>query len=107
MDSAPRCRRPSGRGRLGRSRWCAGSLYIRGDNGRIQEILGDDISFSDPEEALEHVIPFLRAGLSLPAAKTVDQKSKRESDRTPRCANTQPATRVRKSSGAGRFAERL
>jgi hypothetical protein len=42
-------------------------LHIRSDNGRIQEILGDDISFSDPDEALEHVIPFLTAGLSLGA----------------------------------------
>ncbi|MGM5028345.1 TetR/AcrR family transcriptional regulator [Tardiphaga sp. 862_B3_N4_1] len=45
-------------------------LYIRGDNGRIQEILGDDISFSDPDEALENVIPFLTAGLSLPPVRS-------------------------------------
>src|SRR3981081_4258990 len=47
--SAPRCRRPSGRGRLGPSLWCAG---------RCDRVL--------------------TAGLSLPAAKTVDQKSRIE-----------------------------
>jgi AcrR family transcriptional regulator len=50
-------------------------LYIRGDNGRIQEILGDDISFSDPEEALEHMIPFLTAGLSIPPVNGLQQKT--------------------------------
>ena len=54
-------------------------LYIRGDNGRIQEILGDDISFSDPEEALDHVIPFLTAGLSLPPVKSAPSKPARMS----------------------------
>jgi AcrR family transcriptional regulator len=51
-------------------------LYIRGDNGRIQEILGDDISFSDPDEALHYVIPFLTAGLSLPSVDEPGQKTR-------------------------------
>lgn len=42
-------------------------LYIRGDNGRVQELLGADTSFSDAREALNNIVPFLAAGLSLPS----------------------------------------
>lgn len=44
-------------------------MYVRADNGRLQQIMGDDLTLDDPEGALRHVIPFLAAGLSLPATE--------------------------------------
>jgi AcrR family transcriptional regulator len=41
-------------------------IYVRVDNGRLQRIFGDEMSMSDADEALRHIIPFLAAGLSLP-----------------------------------------
>ena len=38
-------------------------LYIRADNGRLQRLMGDDLSFANSDEALAHIIPFLTAGL--------------------------------------------
>lgn len=38
-------------------------LYVRADNGRLQRLMGNDLSFADPEDALAHIIPFLTAGL--------------------------------------------
>jgi len=44
-------------------------IYVRVDNGRLQRILGDDLSLGDADTALKHVIPFLTAGLSLPSVE--------------------------------------
>jgi AcrR family transcriptional regulator len=41
-------------------------LYVRGDNGRLQKIMGDDLSFGSADDALRHLIPFLAAGLAMP-----------------------------------------
>ena len=45
-------------------------IYVRVDNGRLQRILGEDLSMEDADTALQHIIPFLTAGLSVPSAKT-------------------------------------
>ncbi len=42
-------------------------LYVRGDNGRLQKIMGPDLTLGDPEAAMRHLIPFLVAGLSMPS----------------------------------------
>lgn len=39
-------------------------LYVRADNGRLQLLLGEDLSMEDPQQALTHIIPFLTAGLT-------------------------------------------
>jgi AcrR family transcriptional regulator len=39
-------------------------LYIRADSGRLQRLMGDDLSFGDPDEAMSYIIPFLTAGLA-------------------------------------------
>lgn len=39
-------------------------LYIRADSGRLRRLMGDDLSFADPDEAISHIIPFLTAGLA-------------------------------------------
>ncbi len=41
-------------------------LYVRADNGRLQQIMGDDLSMSDPRTAIGHIVPFLVAGLQAP-----------------------------------------
>jgi len=45
-------------------------IYVRVDNGRLQKILGDDLSFNNADIALKHIIPFLAAGLSIPSIST-------------------------------------
>lgn len=45
-------------------------IYVRVDNGRLQRILGDDLSMADADTALQHIIPFLTAGLSVPSVTT-------------------------------------
>lgn len=42
-------------------------IYVRVDNGRLQRILGEDLSLGDADTALKHIIPFLTAGLALPS----------------------------------------
>lgn len=45
-------------------------IYVRVDNGRLQKILGEDLTMADADLALRHVVPFLTAGLSLPSVTT-------------------------------------
>jgi AcrR family transcriptional regulator len=42
-------------------------MYVRADNGRLQRFFGDDLTTSDSEDTLRHIIPFLAAGLKLPS----------------------------------------
>ncbi|MGF3027188.1 TetR/AcrR family transcriptional regulator [Methylobacterium aquaticum] len=41
-------------------------LYVRADNGRLQIIMGDDLSLGSADDALRFLIPVLAAGLALP-----------------------------------------
>jgi len=41
-------------------------LYIRADNGRLQEVFGDGFSLSDPDGALRYALPFLVSGMRAP-----------------------------------------
>lgn len=45
-------------------------IYVRVDNGRLQQILGEDLSLADADIALHHIVPFLTAGLSIPSVTT-------------------------------------
>ncbi|CAO3428053.1 TetR/AcrR family transcriptional regulator [Azospirillum endophyticum] len=40
--------------------------YVTSNNGRLQYLMGDDLSMSDSDEAIRHVIPFLAAGFLRP-----------------------------------------
>lgn len=42
-------------------------MYVRADNGRLQRLFGDDLNMADSEAALRHIIPFLTAGMTIPA----------------------------------------
>ena len=41
-------------------------LYVRADNGRLQHIMGEDLSMSDNVRAMKEIVPFLAAGLRAP-----------------------------------------
>ena len=69
-------------------------LYIRANNGRLQRLMGDDLSFADPNEALAHIIPFLTAGLQVPSQET----SRPPAKSPPRAAS--------KTSGSGKKASK-
>lgn len=42
-------------------------MYIRADNGRLRHIFGEDFSLANTEEAFRYAIPFLTAGMNMPA----------------------------------------
>lgn len=42
-------------------------MYIRADNGRLQLVLGEELSFADGQRGIETIVPFLAAGLRAPS----------------------------------------
>lgn len=42
-------------------------MYVRADSGRLQRLFGEDLNMADSESALRHIIPFLTAGMTIPA----------------------------------------
>jgi AcrR family transcriptional regulator len=57
-------------------------LYVRADNGRLQRLLGEGLSFANPDEAMAHIIPFLTAGLLNPTPSSPDPRARSKSAKT-------------------------
>jgi hypothetical protein len=72
-------------------------LYVRADNGRLQRLLGDDLSFANPDEAMAHIIPFLTAGLLNPTPSSPDPRARSKSAKA---KSRTPADRRTKTSKA-------
>ncbi|MFT4115393.1 TetR/AcrR family transcriptional regulator [Bradyrhizobium sp.] len=49
-------------------------FYVQADTGRMQTVAGAGFDTSDPELALEYVVPFLAAGLSAPSGRRRKKK---------------------------------
>ncbi|WP_022720437.1 hypothetical protein [Rhodopseudomonas sp. B29] len=65
-------------------------LYIRADSGRLQRLMGNDLSFGDPDEAMSYIIPFLTAGLASKPQASERTWKKRKSEQPLRAAKVPP-----------------
>lgn len=72
-------------------------LYVRADNGRLQRLLGDDLSFGNPDEAMAHIIPFLTAGLLNPTPSSPDPRARSKTVKAKKKIARRPADKTSKA----------
>ncbi|TCT06172.1 TetR/AcrR family transcriptional regulator [Aquabacter spiritensis] len=53
-------------------------MYVRADSGRLQRLLGDDLSMADSAAAMHHLIPMLTAGFALPSLSAPPAEKKKK-----------------------------